>query len=140
MPQLTQNELAQRRVRVAFLLLTGVPRAEIPSRIGITRKAVARDIAALAKAIDHDTGSNREALEQTIAALQDAGRLERVDSAKLATLRSMANQLDLDTSNSMMFRVYWDSLEALTADGNDDGELDALARRLFSDARDAPEA
>lgn len=136
MPSLTAEEVARRRTRVAYLLLTNVPRSEIPERLGLTRRTVGRDIAAIRKSVDGAAGTNREALDETIDALNTAGRLETVDNAKVATLRAMATQLDDDTTNSQMFRVYWDSLEALTADADDDGPVGQLLAELFSNMGD----
>ena len=139
MPSLSAKEIAQRRAAVVYALLQGIPRSDIPHlpQVNTTARTVARDIRAVAKAIDH-SGSNREALEETIGAMRDAGRLEKVDNAKLAVLRAMATQLDTDTTNSQMFRVYWEALEALTDDADDDGGVDGLLEQLFSDTRDTP--
>jgi hypothetical protein len=137
MPKLTQQELNQRRLRIVAAVLAGVPRADIPDRVGETRKTVGRDIAAVRKILGGRGGTNRSALEETLEALNTAGRLETVDNARVATLRAMADQLDVDTTNSQMFRVYWDALEALTTDGNDDGPLGELLEELFSNPGDA---
>jgi len=134
--RLSTEEILERRIEVLRLLLEGVPRRAIPDLVDASRKAVGRDIAALQDAVGWDEDGVREALERTLDALRLSGRLEQVDEAKLAALRSMANQLDLDTTNSMMFRVYWDALEALVSDGDDGGELDRLAQRLFANPRD----
>jgi len=133
-PSLSATELAQRRSAVAYALLSGVPRADLPARLGVSARTIARDVRAIAIAIDH-SGSNRDALEETIAAMRDAGRLEKVDNAKLAVLRAMATQLDTDTTNSQMFRVYWESLEGLTADADNDGDIEGLLARMFPDSR-----
>jgi len=134
MPSLSATELAQRRSAVAYALLSGVPRADLPGRLGVSARTIARDIRAVAKAIDH-SGSNRDALEETIGAMRDTGRLEKIDNAKLAVLRAMATQLDTDTTNSQMFRVYWDALEGLTTDADDDGDIEGLLARMFPNSR-----
>lgn len=66
------------------------------------------------------------------------GRLERVDSAEVQALRSMAAQLDVKASNAMLWKVYGEALERLTSDGDEDTDLADLVERLRSPARDTP--
>lgn len=82
------------------------------------------------------SGSNRAALEVTLAELTRMGRLERVDEARVAALRSMSVALDRNPFNSQMWREYRASLSEVTKanDDADDGLADALAQ-----IRGAPE-
>lgn len=81
--------------------------------------------------------TNSEALEQTIAALTDLGRIEPVDAARVQALRSMAEQLDAGAGrNSQMWREYREGLEGLVADGSDDGALAQLIEDLRTPVRD----
>lgn len=83
--------------------------------------------------------SNSEALEETITALVELGRIEPVDAARVQALRSMAEQLDSGAGrNSQMWREYREGLEGLVADGSDDGAIAELIAELRSPVRDAP--
>jgi len=74
--------------------------------------------------------SNAKALGQTLAELRRMGRIEKVDAAKVAALRTMARSLDEKPYNSQMFHEYFTALEGLTADGDSDGAVEALLREL----------
>jgi hypothetical protein len=73
--------------------------------------------------------ANSEALDQTLAALRDLGRIDRVDSALVQALKSMADSLDHDPSNAALWGRYLGALNNLLgADGDaDSGFADALA-------------
>lgn len=75
-------------------------------------------------------------LGRTIAALREAGRFERVDSARLQMLRSMARALDADAANAALWRQYREALKELTADDSSDSVDEALSH-LFASPRDA---
>ena len=51
-------------------------------------------------------GRNRTAVEESIRALRDAGRLESVDAAKIAAAQSLADAVDADPSNASLWREY----------------------------------
>jgi len=84
-------------------------------------------------------GSNVEAMEQTLAALGSAGRIEDVDAARVQALRSMAEALDAKPFNSQMWREYREALEGLTANDSDDGALAELLAELSSPVLDKTE-
>jgi hypothetical protein len=84
-------------------------------------------------------GANSEAIEVTLHALGEAGRLEDIDAARVQALRSMAEALDEKPFNSQMWREYREALEGLTADDGDDGYLEALLHELSSPVLDPPE-
>lgn len=73
---------------------------------------------------------NVKALGITLARLKDAGRIEDVDSARVQALISMAECLDLDSSNAALWRQYREALRELTA--NDSGPLDDGLEDLLS--------
>lgn len=81
--------------------------------------------------------SNVEAMESTLAALADAGRIDEVDAARVQALRSMAAALDERPFNSQMWREYRESLEGLVANDGDDGALEALLAELSTPVLDA---
>jgi hypothetical protein len=85
-------------------------------------------------------GANADAIETTLGALGAAGRLEDVDAARVQALRSMAEALDAKPFNSQMWREYRESLEGLTADGSDDGAIEALLAELSTPVRDPKKA
>lgn len=70
-------------------------------------------------------------------ALELAGRLEKVDEAKVQAVRSMAAALDTNPHNAQMWREYGEALERLTDDGDsDDGTVANLLRDLSPEVRD----
>lgn len=77
---------------------------------------------------DHE-GSNAEALEQTLKVLDEAGRLEPIDAARVQTLRSLAQAVDDRPYSDRLWQQYREALtEVLDADGAaDDGLAEALA-------------
>lgn len=79
--------------------------------------------------------TNVQALEVTLAALRDTGRVENVDAALVQALGSMAEALDQDPSNAALWRQYRETLGELTADDSDSSVADDLAA-LFSSVRD----
>lgn len=66
-------------------------------------------------------GRNRTAVEQTIAALKLAGRLEQVNSAQIAICQSLADAVDLDPDNASLWREYRAAETALRV-ANDDNQ------------------
>lgn len=82
-------------------------------------------------------GRNRTAAEATIEALRTAGRLENVDSARIATLQALADAVDLDPSNASLWREYR-AAEAVLREVNDesDNELAALLKELQAEMGD----
>lgn len=55
---------------------------------------------------DHSLGRNRAAAEATIGALKEAGHLQPVDSARIATLQALADAVDADPDNASLWREY----------------------------------
>lgn len=63
--------------------------------------------------------SNATAVEKTIRALNDAGRLADVDLAIVALARCLAAALDAEPENAALAREYRQALIALTSTGSD---------------------
>lgn len=85
------------------------------------------------------TGStNVAAIEVTLAALEQMGRLEDIDAARVQALRSMAAALDEHPFNSQMWREYREAIAGLTADDSSRGDsIDDLLDELSSSVRDS---
>ena len=83
-------------------------------------------------------GRNREAAEQTIAALRSAGRLELIDSARIAMLQTLADGVDADPMSATLWREYR-AAESTLREVNDDGndELTEILGRLSTPRGDA---
>lgn len=64
------------------------------------------------------------------------GRLEKVDSARVQMLRSMADALDVKPFNSQMWREYRESIEELMTSGSESDDLAALLADLQAPVRD----
>lgn len=73
-----------------------------------------------------------EALEETLTALADSGRLEAVDSGLVALCRSTASALERHPERATLIKEYRESLVLLLASGADrnDSELDKLLAAL----------
>jgi hypothetical protein len=86
-------------------------------------------------------GLNLVALNETLSALDQLGRLEQVDSAVVQALRSMASALDFDPQNAALWGRYLSALDGLLG-ANDDADSDlaaALAEiRGSSEVGDSP--
>lgn len=87
-----------------------------------------------------DGGVNARAAEATLAELDRMGRLEKVDTARVQAVRSMAAALDVNPFNSQMWREYREALERLTADDDDDGAAEELLAELSGPVRNPPKA
>jgi hypothetical protein len=86
-------------------------------------------------------GRNRQAAEAVIEALRLAGRLEPVDSVRVATLQTLADAVDADPVNASLWREYRAAEAALREvrdDGND--ELAQILNRLSSPVVDSADA
>jgi hypothetical protein len=82
-------------------------------------------------------GSNRTAVETTIAALNREGRLGDVDAARVALIRSLADAVDADPSNASLWREYRSAEEALReADDTTADEFSQLLAALSSEMGD----
>lgn len=75
-------------------------------------------------------GNNLSELGKTIAQLRDLGRVERIDSARLQAVRSMARALDENPQNAALWRQYREALKELTADDSSDSIDDAIEELL----------
>jgi len=73
-------------------------------------------------------GRNRIAADATIDALRAAGRLESIDSARIATFQTLADAVDADPVNASLWREYR-AAESTLREVNDDGN-DELAEIL----------
>lgn len=79
-------------------------------------------------------GRNRAAIEQTISALDTAGRLELVDNAQLAICRSLADAVDSEPTNASLWREYRAAELALrTANVENQDEFTALLASLSTE-------
>lgn len=80
-------------------------------------------------------GRNRTAIETTIEALRQVGRLEPVDAARVALAQALADAVDADPSNASLWREYRAAESALREvdDSNQDDFallLDALSAEV----------
>ena len=86
-------------------------------------------------------GANAKAIEVTLTELRRMGRLEKVDSARVQALKSMAAALDANPFNSQMWREYREAIEGLCADDSgSDASLDQLLDDLSPPVRHPPPA
>ena len=86
-------------------------------------------------------GRNRDAAEQTIAALQSVGRLEVIDSARVATFRTLADAVDADPVNASLWREYRAAEHTLREVTDDvDDELTQILGRLSTPLGDETDA
>jgi hypothetical protein len=84
-------------------------------------------------------GSNAAELETTLAELRRMGRLERVDSARVAMLRSMARVLDDDPASAALWRQYREALAEVVVD-DDHGSVDDDIAALYPKVGDTSAA
>jgi hypothetical protein len=83
--------------------------------------------------------TNVDAIEQTLAALESTGRLEKVDAARVQAVRSIAAALDAEPARSQLWREYRELIKELTGD-HDDGGAGRLIADLSAPVRDTPAA
>ena len=76
-------------------------------------------------AISHDFGTNLAALVEMLDALRDAGRLERVDSARVQIALRLARAVDEHPENVGLWQQYRAAENVLREVTNDD--VDGLA-------------
>ncbi len=90
---------------------------------------------------DPTHGRNRAAAEATIAVLRDAGHLNPVDSARIATLQALADAVDADPDNASLWREYR-AAEASLREVHDetDEELPGLIAGLSTPVGNPPNA
>jgi hypothetical protein len=82
-------------------------------------------------------GRNRTAVEETVEALMAAGRLEGVDSARVAMVRALADAVDADPTNASLWREYRAAEVSLREVGeNDDDGFKELLESLSSSVGD----
>lgn len=82
-------------------------------------------------------GTNASELGKTLKHLQEMGRLEKVDAARVQALRSMAKTLDDQPSNAALWREYGRALKELVADDSG-GSVDDALKDLFGEVRNPP--
>jgi hypothetical protein len=90
--------------------------------------------------VDSRPDTNAQAIEVTLSALESAGRLERVDAARVQAVRSIAAALDAEPARSQLWREYRELIGELTADDGHSGEADRLIAELSAPVLDAPPA
>jgi len=83
--------------------------------------------------------ANAKALEETIAELQRMGRLEPIDAASIAALRSMAKELDAGGRSIQLWKAYAETLERLMRRDDDDDGIDELIAQLSADPGNPPQ-
>lgn len=73
--------------------------------------------------------TNAAALELTLSAMANCGRIEDIDAAAVQALRSMAATLDEDPTKAALWREYLNALAEVRRanDDADSGLADALA-------------
>jgi hypothetical protein len=86
-----------------------------------------------------EAGTNATALNRTLAQLQEMGRLEEIDAARVQMLRTMAATLDEEPARAALWKEYRAALKELMADDSSSTVDDAIAG-LFSDVRNPPPA
>ena len=85
--------------------------------------------------------TNVEALEETLVELGRMGRIEPIDTAMVQLARTQAASLDVRPGNSQMTKEYRETLEVLTARGDDSTDsIRELLEQLHSPVRDSPPA
>ncbi|MCU1494796.1 MAG: hypothetical protein JWO62_2560 [Acidimicrobiaceae bacterium] len=82
-------------------------------------------------------GRNRQAAEATIAALRSAGRLEPVDSARIAAFQVLADQVDKYPTADSLWREYRMAEGRLREVQNGDDGLAELLRSMSTPVGDA---
>lgn len=79
--------------------------------------------------------TNASALEKTLSAMANCGRIEDIDAAAVQALRSMAATLDDDPSKAALWREYLNALaEVRRADDDADASLNGLLAEIGSAA------
>jgi hypothetical protein len=58
-------------------------------------------------------GRNRTAAETTIRALEELGRIEEIDAARVSLVRTLADAVDTDPTNASLWREYRAAEQAL---------------------------
>src|SRR5262245_50584019 len=69
-------------------------------------------------------GKLAQALDGSIQAWEELGKVTPSDSARVAQLRSIAASLDRNPDNAMMQREFRAALDGFRDDGDDTGQLD----------------
>jgi hypothetical protein len=79
-------------------------------------------------------GRNRTAIEATIGALREAGRVELIDEARVIAACALADAVDADPTNASLWREYRAAVETLrqASDGGTD-EFAALMAGLSAE-------
>lgn len=82
-------------------------------------------------------GRNRTAVEATVKALRDNGRLEQVDEARVIAACALADAVDADPTNASLWREYRAAVETLrqASDGGTD-DFAALMAGLSAEVGD----
>lgn len=75
--------------------------------------------------------SNASEFAKTLAQLEEMGRVEKVDSAQVQAVRTMAKALDENPQNAALWKQYREALKELTADDSSQSVGEAL-EAMFS--------
>lgn len=78
-----------------------------------------------------------KAVAETVQALRDAGRLEKVDAAVVAACEMLSLLIDADPENDKLWREFRAYVVLLTAAGSEKGD-DAVDRLLAALAAPVP--
>ena len=83
-------------------------------------------------------GRNRTAIETTVQALRDSGRLDPVDEARVTAAFALADAVDSDPTNASLWREYRAAVEILrlASDGGTD-DFAALMAGLSAEVGDS---
>ena len=79
-------------------------------------------------------GKNRIAAEAMIVDMENMGRLDPIDAARVQVVRSIADQLDCDPSNAAMWRTYLESVTDLMGPDEDGDDIETLIAQINSRA------
>jgi len=86
-------------------------------------------------------GRLRAAVDETLTALDDLGRVDQIDAASVESVRVLADALDEDAANAALwaqFRAALTELRGLNDGGDDElAQLTAAMRAAVGDAKDS---
>lgn len=83
-------------------------------------------------------GVNERAMQATIRALRELGRLESVDEAMVAAARTLARAVDRDPGNAALWREYRAVEDRLRSAEHGNDELNALGAEMRAAMGDPP--
>ena len=93
------------------------------------------------KKLEPAYGRNRTAVESMLVSMRDAGRLENVDSARVAMVQALADAVDQDPTNASLWREYRAAEASLRENtAHDQDDFQELLASLSAEVRDAETA